>query len=433
MSSLSSKKPVDFLEQFAFLLNSTAREICLHGGRGSGKSRAIAQYLLIEGMKGKMRILCARQIQVSIRQSIYTELCQIIEEHDFSFYTIKRDAIIGKNGTEFFFKGLESNPASIKSVSNVDAVWLEESESISEVSLRYLIPTIRGGSYWPSGRIFVVFNPREETDPIWQRYFGEAGPPTGAIIHESNYKDNIFCTKEWIQEAEDEKRRDPAIYDWQYMGKLLKLTDDVIYRNWSEGILDDYIEGCDRFVGLDFGAAESPTAAVASYIIPGKRRNTLYIREEAVGKRITIEELPLLLRGVDEEHPDYGRFVGLNAIRDGVSISADPENTWAIRFLNDRGFNIRKATKGAGSVEDGINFVRSFDIVVHPSCETVLQELRLYRWDRRKADGEIMRKPIKAHDHTMDAIRYSIETLMRLSKKREITTKVGGINLGAIK
>ena len=429
MTPRSSKKPMDFLRQFSFLLNSTELEICLHGGRGSGKSRAIAQYLLLEGMKGKMRIFCCRQFQTSIRQSVYTELSQVIEEHDLNFYSIKRDAIIGENGTEFFFRGLERNPESAKSTAYVDAVWIEEAEAISEVSLRYLMPTIRGGNHWKPGRKFVVFNPREESDPIWQRYFGEAGPPTGSIVHESNYRDNIFCDKGFLQEAEDEKRRDPAMYEHTYEGKLLKLTDDIIYRNWSEGDLDDFIEGCEQFVGLDFGAADSPTAGVASYIIPGKRRNTLYIREEVVGKRIPIEELPALLKGGEGRD---AAFVGLKAVRDGVMISADPENTWAIRYLNDRGFNMRKAVKGGGSVNDGIDFVRSFDIVIHPSCKTVLEEIRLYRWDRNKLDGSFKKTPIKKHDHTMDAIRYSIETLMRLDKKRDLSSNVMGLKLGVI-
>ena len=423
---------MDFLEQFAFLLDSTEFEICLYGGRGSGKSRAIAQYLLIEGMKGKMRVFCCRQFQTSIRQSVYTELSQVIEEHDLKFYTIKRDTIEGRNGTEFFFKGLERDPDSVKSVSYVDAVWIEEAQAISEVSLRYLMPTIRGGSHWKPGRKFVVFNPREETDPIWKRYFGEAGPPTRSIVHESNFRDNIFCDEGFLQEAADEKRRDPAMYEHTFEGKLLQMTDDVIYRNWSEGILDDFVEGCDQFVGLDFGFAESPTAAVSMYIIPGKHRDTLYINEEAVVKRANLKEIPALLKGLPEDHPNRESFVGLKAVRDGIMISADPENSGAIGYLIDEGLNMRRAKKGPGSLEDGINFVRSFDIVVHPSCKTVLEELRMYRYERRKSDNQIMRKPIKAFDHTLDAIRYAIESLMKVKKKQQLTSNVMGLKLGVI-
>jgi len=116
----------------------------LYGGRGGGKSYAIADQLLIDGIQGPQRILCAREYQASIKDGVHRLLADRIEHWGLTgFYDIQRDTIIGRNGTAFIFRGVRHNVQSIKSMSGLTRVWVEEAQTVSEESWRILIPTVR--------------------------------------------------------------------------------------------------------------------------------------------------------------------------------------------------------------------------------------------------------------------------------------------------
>ena len=155
-------------------LFDAARYKAYYGGRGSGKSHSLAAALLIEGAKRPLRILCAREVQRSIKDSVKQLLDDKIEVMDIgSFYTSTRDEIRGQNGTSFIFAGLGQMTAEqIKSMEGIDRVWVEESQTISARSLEILIPTIRktGSELWFS------WNPRHASDPVDDRFRGMTVP-----------------------------------------------------------------------------------------------------------------------------------------------------------------------------------------------------------------------------------------------------------------
>lgn len=143
--------------------------------------------LLAQGMQTKLRILCARELQVSIADSVHRLLSDIIRNNGLEdFYEVLQTTIRGKNGTEFLFKGLKHNITEIKGFEGVDRVWCEESENISERSWEMLIPTIRK----PGSEIWITFNPKNATDPTYQRFI--ANPGDDVISKKISWRDNPF-------------------------------------------------------------------------------------------------------------------------------------------------------------------------------------------------------------------------------------------------
>mgnify|MGYP000095936013 FL=1 len=138
----------------------------LYGGRGGAKSWGVARALLIKAAQNPLRVLCAREFQTSIKDSVHKLLCDQIEALGLgTFYEITQTSIRGKNGSEFSFVGLKNNVANVKSYEGVDICWVEEAQTTSRMSWNVLIPTIRK----EKSEIWITFNPELETDETYQR------------------------------------------------------------------------------------------------------------------------------------------------------------------------------------------------------------------------------------------------------------------------
>lgn len=163
-----------------------ARYKVAYGGRGSGKSWGFARALLIQGSIQPLRVLCVREVQKSIRDSVHRLLADQIDELGLrEAYQVLDTEIRGANGTIFLFSGLSTQTAeSIKSFEGVDKCWAEESQSISKRSWDILIPTIRK----ENSEIWISFNPELDTDETYQRFV--VNPPPNAVVKMVNYHDN---------------------------------------------------------------------------------------------------------------------------------------------------------------------------------------------------------------------------------------------------
>lgn len=231
-------------EKLAFLMQPATtkpkggRIKVLHGGRGSTKSESVARACLARGMQRRRRILCAREYQSSIKESVHQLLSQLIEQCGMSdFYRVLNDAILGANKTEFLFKGLKHDSASIKSTQGVDIAWVEEADKVSAASWKYLIPTIRAGypdpGYEPDevSEIIIVLNPELEDDYTYQNFVVK--PPSFAIVQEMNWRDNPFfpavLEAERLEMANDPKKKDEYLWIWE--GKTKQALEGAIYAN----------------------------------------------------------------------------------------------------------------------------------------------------------------------------------------------------------
>lgn len=192
------------------------------GGRGGAKSWGVARWLLLEGAKRKINVLCARELQNSIKDSVHKLLSQQIESLQLAhFYDVQLAMIRGANGTEINFEGIRHNTGKIKSYEGIDYCWVEEAQSVSEASWEVLVPTIRK----PGSEIIVTFNPDLETDATYQRFVLHT-PPNCALVN-INWRDNP-----WFAETELPAERD-----------LLKARNYDAYLHVWEGKCKQNLEG----------------------------------------------------------------------------------------------------------------------------------------------------------------------------------------------
>lgn len=201
-------------EAFGELL-TPSRYKAYYGGRAAAKSHSFAKALLLRGGMKQERILCARETQKSIKDSVKLLLDTQIEELGLTgFYRSIQTEIRGANGTRFIFSGLgEHTVDTIKSYEGITLCWLEEAHVISKTSLEILIPTIRA----PGSEIWASWNPRHASDPVDQRFRG-LHPPEDAIIRSVNYWDNPFFSEEMEQERQYDRINNPDRYSFVWEG-----------------------------------------------------------------------------------------------------------------------------------------------------------------------------------------------------------------------
>lgn len=368
-----------------------ARYKGLHGGRGSGKSHSFAAYAILRmASEPGLRIVCVREVQRSIADSVKQLLEDKIQSfHLGAFFSSTENEIVGANGSRCIFRGMQNHTAaSIKSLEGFDVAWVEEAQTISQKSLDLLTPTIRkaGSELWFS------WNPENENDPVDVLLRQEE--IDGAIVRRVNWDDNPWFPDELRGDMERDKNRDPDKYAHVWGGEYRGMSEARVFRNWKVGQLtprDDVI----WFYGVDWGFANDETAALRCCFPDSK---TLYVDHEAFELGVATEALPAFLNGL----PDARKW----------PMRADSARPESIDHVKRHGFpKLRKARKGAGSIEDGISFLQGFDIVVHPRCANLERELKSYAYKTDPRTDEIVPVVEDKNNHLIDALRYAVEGL----------------------
>ena len=197
----------------------------MYGGRGSAKSWTIAKQLLIIGAQKKTRILCTRELQKSIKQSVHKLLVDQIDSMGLNaFYSITDTSLKGKNGTEFIFMGVKHNTEEIKSTEGVDICWIEEAHNLTESSWDIIDPTIRK----EGSEIWVSFNPRFKFDHVYNLFVAN-DPPPNSWVCEINYKDNPYMPRVLLDQMAVMRERDYEKYLFIWEGKLKQLAEGAIF------------------------------------------------------------------------------------------------------------------------------------------------------------------------------------------------------------
>lgn len=373
-------------EKLLFLLNKKARYKVAYGGRGSGKSWAAARCLIVLALQSKIRILCTRQLQTSIANSVHKLLSDSIQELGLArFFEITRDAIRCNNGSEFFFKGIQNNINEIKSIEGINYCWVEEAQSVSENSWEVLIPTIRK----EDSEIWITFNPDREEDATYQRFI--INPPPGTISQLVNYSENPWFPDVLRREMEYCKEVDYGKYEHIWLGKTVIDTDAQIYHGKFELKEFETPEDTVFYHGADWGFANDPTAVVRCFI----KDQCLYIDYESGGVGVEFEELPALFKKI----PDIQKW----------EIRCDCARPETISYMSRQGFRTVACPKWNGSVEDGIEYIRSFRrIYIHPRCKHTYEEFKFYSYKQDKNTGDILPVVLDKNNHYCDALRYAL-------------------------
>lgn len=369
----------------------------LHGGRGSGKSFNAAKMAAIWGYAEPLRILCTREFQASISESFHAEVKAAIASESWleAHYDVGVDYLKGANGTQFIFRGLRRNSQSIKSLAKIDLTIVEEAEDVPETSWLALEATV---FRQPKSELWSLWNPRLQGSPVDKRF--RQSPPDNAITAELNWSDNPFFPPglETLRRREQE-RLDPATYDHVWNGGYLVNSDaQVMAGKWRVAEFEPAETWDGPYQGGDFGYAQDPTAAVRCYI----HGDTLYVSHEAGGRGIELDNIG---RRVGDAIPGYDQYVS----------RWDSASPGSISILTRSGMpRATGAPKWAGSVDDGIRFLRSFrEIIIHPRCKATINEARLYSYKVDRLTGDILPVLVDANNHYFDALRYAVAPLIK--------------------
>jgi phage terminase large subunit len=392
---LSNLLAIDTAEVFEPLLKP-ARYKGIHGGRGSGKSQFFGDLWLEESVSEKLDFVCLRETLKSLEFSVKKLLEGKIEHYNAgAYFEVQDRRILSRHGGVTIFEGMQNHTSeSIKSLEGFDRAWFEEAQNASDKSLTLLRPTIRK----PGSQLWFGWNPLRATDPIDVLLRGET-PPPDSIVVQANYMDNPWLPQVLREEMEYDRKRDPDKYVHVWLGGYQQNSEARVFKNWS---VEEFEVDPTQTIrqGADWGFSVDPTVLVQAYIVGRK----LYVPYEAYKVGCEITDTPELFMGV----PDAEKW----------PITADSARPETISHMQRNGFpKIRAAIKGAKSVEDGIEWLKSFDIVVHPRCKHLIEELTLYAYKTDPLTSEVMPVLEDKNNHVIDALRYACEGARRASVK----------------
>ncbi len=369
-----------------------------HGGRAAAKSHFFAERMIAENIQDRHDNVCLREVQRSLEFSVKKLLEDKIAAMNAGFYFDVMDKrILTKRGGVIIFEGLQNHTAdSIKSLEAFTRFWVEEAQSLSQKSLDILRPTMRaaGGEMWFS------WNPNLPTDPIDVLLRSDEPPPDSVVV-EATYRDNPWLPEALRVELEYDQKRDPDKFAHIWLGKYQLHSEARVFKNWK---IEEFERPAGTIFrrGADWGFSVDPSCLV-SCSIDGNR---LYIDAEAYMIGCEIVNLPDLFDRVPESRKWF--------------ITADSARPETISYMQKHGYpKINHAVKGKGSIEEGIAFLQSFDIVVHPRCVHMIDELTLYHYKRDSLTDEILPVLEDKNNHLIDALRYACEGIRKAAKPRE--------------
>lgn len=381
----------EFPIAFQPLFQPARYKICL-GGRGGGRSWAIARYLLIEAVNKPIRVLCARELQKSIADSVHALLSDQIKMLSLEpHFEIQKSAIYGKNGSQFMFAGIRSNVDAIKSAESVDKVWIEEADNVSHGSWEVLIPTVRK----EGSEIILSFNPSLETDDTYVRFV--TNPPPNSITIRTTYRDNP-----WFPDVLRAEKN------------FLKESDYQAYLHVWEGACTTTVEGA--IFASELAAAESagrlasiaydPTTAVNTFWDLGYGDNTSvwmvqsYPWEHRLIDYLEGSQLPLAWYQKQLQNRPY--VYGVHHLPHDAQAHQLGTGKSVQELMAAAGFKTRIVPKL--SVQDRIQAARTLFPLVwidKSRCADGIQALRHYRWSPEGTLGVHKREPL--HDWASNA------------------------------
>lgn len=383
------------LPRWSIPLLKPARYKAAHGGRGGSKSHTFVTLLILALILDPNKsAVIIREVQKSIKQSVKRLVEQKIRDLEVGdYFEITSTEIRSRHGTGVIvFVGMQDHTAeSIKSLEGFDIALVEEAQPLSQRSLDLLRPTIRK----PGSEIWLLWNPIHETDPV-DVFMRGPDAPKDAIVIEVNYEDNPWFPDTLRAEVVHDQRVNLEKFEWIWRGKYLAHAEARYFKNWH---IEDFEAPADaqfRF-GLDWGYSD-PLAFIRCFIVGRK----LFVDHEAYEIECKIRETPGLLLTVPEAEK-----------HEIVAGSDRPER---IDDLLDRGFRkIRRAVRGPNSVEQGLEWLQDYEIIVHPRCRHLIDELRLFSHPVDRITGKVLTGYVDENNHLIEALRYACEAVRRFA------------------
>ena len=396
MINLKIKPSVFCPIYYPYLLDYQYRYNVFYGGRASGKTKFIMQKLLIKGLKEKRTILLMRKQTTQLRDSVWKEILQVIDDFHLSqFFTVNKTefritCLI--NGTEFKCLGLDE-PEKIKGFADISDVFLDEVTGFNQEDVELIDGTLRSPKFKLPLQMYFSFNPISKANFVY-KYFGfDTGiTPPNTFILKSTYLDNPFLGENVAERYEALKQRDYRRWQIEALGDFVSL-DKLVFQNYKVEEFDHTKINGVVLCGLDYGFVNDISAFVASLL--DEENKKIYVFKIWGDTNKTNDELSNIIKSMG-----FSKSL----------IIADCAEQKSIEEMKRAGIlRIKPSVKGADSIIHGIQKLQQYDIIIHPSCEGIITEFENYSWQKDKQSGEYINKPIDSFNHYIDALRYSLQ------------------------
>lgn len=384
-----------------------ARYKGIHGGRGSAKSHFFAGQVVTSCIRQPEDVVCLREIQKSLEFSVKRTIERKIQDYNAGAYFEVQDKRIFNNRRKgvILFEGMQNHTAdSLKSLEAFRLAYIEEGQSLSQDSLDKLRPTMRRDD----SEIWIAWNPEDPSDPVdaFLRPTDGVLPPDSVVI-EANYLDNPWFPDVLRRDMEYDKGRDFDKYAHIWLGQYRKNSEARVFKNWHEAEFETPSNARFKF-GADWGFSIDPSVLIRAFVgrwehgiaIPDEHGRHLFIDYEAYEVGCEIDKTPDLFLTVPES--------------EGWPITADSSRPETISYMQKHGFpKMVRAVKGPGSIEDGVTFLKSYTLIVHPRCRHTLDELASYSWKVDPKTKLILNEFADKKNNVIDSLRYACEQIRR--------------------
>lgn len=382
----------------------------LTGGRGGGKTRACALMSALrvlemrdEGLSGVF--LCGREHLNSLADSSLEEIKQVIQENEYlnSQFECGKEFIRTKCGAiKYLFVGLRHNLDSVKSKARVLCTWIDEAENVSEMAWMKLTATVLRE---PKAEIWVTYNPESTESATHRRFVAQFD--SDIMVHtQINYDENPWFPAGLEQQRISDQKHRADLYDHIWLGDFLTRTEAQVFAGkfrTEEFTPNPKWDG--PYCGADWGFAKDPSTGVLVW----KNGHNLYIEKEYYGAGVELDKLGgELLQAI----PEFANHTvrGDSARPDLISYLSRPTSQ------SGGSGQIPKlvgSVKGKGSIEDGVEFIKSHEVIIHPRCTNTLKEFKLYSYKVDRLSGDILPVIVDDWNHCIDAVRYALEPIMK--------------------
>ena len=382
---------------YPYLWDYSKRYNIYYGGRGSGKTVFLVSKLLLKGLLEKRNILLMNKHTNKVVDGVWRELNNAIDQFQlrpyFTFNKTEFRATCNINGTQIRCLGLD-DAERIKGYADISDVLLDEATNFTVEDFELIDGTLRSPKYEYMLQLYLSFNPVSKTNWVY-KYFGfDTGiTPDNTFILKTTYLDNGFLSQEYHERMEMLKKRNYTRWKIEALGDFVSL-DRLVYDGYWKCEDFDYtkIKG-ELLVGLDFGFVNDVSALTASIL--DEENKKLYVFKEWGDTGKTNPELAKIITSLG-----FAKS----------TIIADSSEQKSIEELRRLGLQrIKPSVKGPDSIIHGIQKLQQYEMIIHPSCVEVINELENYSWQKDKQTGEYINKPVDSFNHYLDSIRYSTQ------------------------
>lgn len=390
---LNLKKSMFLPKFYPLLLDYSHRWEFYMGSAGSGKSRFIHQKLLIRACREDgIRILICRKTAESSRETTFEEFKGLLIAWKLLPYVNinKTDKTITfSNGSKIIFMGLDTETR-LLSLANISCIFIEEAFEVEKNFIEQLNLRMRGNQ--PNQQILMAWNPISKHSYLYD--FTVTNPPANSIFIHSTYKDNHFLNQEYINALEELYTRNPQKARIYCDGEWGVDEDGLIYKRWKEQYFNhEEINGA-FLCGVDFGFIHDLSTIVCALLVEEEGR--IYVFDEYGSTGKTNKDLANIIK-------DKGLSKSV--------IIADCAEPKSIAEIKAEGIlKIKPCSKGKDSLLHSIQKLQNYEIIIHPKCTGIIEEISNYTWEKDKVTGYYTNKPDSAcAEHYLDALRYSLQ------------------------